>query len=157
MKYFNKFLNNFEEIIVGLCVISTLFFIFLTVILRYLFNIVLTWPDELSRFLNILMIWVGASIAFRKNSQLKIDLFSHLFPSAKRFGEIVANLISLICCILLLIAAYKAVHNKWVTGEASMVLNIPLWIVTSSVILGTILMIIRLIQNIIFNYTLKEN
>jgi TRAP-type C4-dicarboxylate transport system permease small subunit len=122
-------------------------FIFTSIVLRYVFNIVFSWPDELSRFLQIYIIWMGASLAYTRNRVLKIDLLNMLFKDNKIL-TIVADVITLIGTIILFVAIFKFTYNKFLIMETSMILSIPLWIVGLAISLSVLSLVIKICMRI---------
>ncbi|MBD1382420.1 TRAP transporter small permease [Metabacillus arenae] len=54
------------------------------VILRYVFNSGITWSEEVSRFLFILLSFLGAIIALKNNEHLSVDTVLRRLPSMIR-------------------------------------------------------------------------
>ena len=70
--------------------------IFTNVALRYLFNSGLTWAEELSRFLFVWTVFLGAIGALKDNNHLGFtSLVKKLSPSGKKICFIVSNLLVL--------------------------------------------------------------
>lgn len=60
-------------------------FVFSNVIMRYFFSASLTWAEEVSRFLFIWLIFLGAIVAFKDNAHLGVDtLVNRLTPKGKK-------------------------------------------------------------------------
>jgi TRAP-type transport system small permease protein len=67
-------------------------FVFANVFLRYAFNSGLPWAEELSRFLLVWLVFLGAIGALRKNNHLGfILLVQKLPPTYKKIVYIIAN------------------------------------------------------------------
>jgi TRAP-type C4-dicarboxylate transport system permease small subunit len=100
-----KKLARFEAAVNGLMalLLSCMgLFIFTNVVLRYLFNSGLTWAEELSRFLFIWLIFLGAIEALKDNNHLGFTSFvQQLPPTAKKACFIVSNLLMVICLAIL--------------------------------------------------------
>ena len=61
-----KFYQKFEYFSILFAASAIIIFVFSSIVLRYLFNIVLSWPDELSRYLQLYIVWMGASASFTR-------------------------------------------------------------------------------------------
>ena len=73
-------------------------FIFLNVVLRYFFNSGLTWAEELSRFLFVWLVFMGAIGALKDNHHLGFtSLVQKLPPVAKKICFICSNLLVVGC------------------------------------------------------------
>lgn len=55
--------NNLEEYLLVVSLVINVLLVFLQVIMRTVFKNSLTWSEELSRYIFIWQIWLGASIA----------------------------------------------------------------------------------------------
>jgi TRAP-type C4-dicarboxylate transport system permease small subunit len=83
-------------------------FVFGNVILRYFFNSGLTWAEEVSRFLFIWLIFLGAILALRDNEHLGVDtLVRKLSLKGKKILFIINNAIILITLLLVLDGSWK--------------------------------------------------
>src|SRR5699024_12037288 len=47
---------------------------------RYFIGSSFTWGSELAQYLHICQIWIGASLAVRLQSHIRVDVFVKLFP-----------------------------------------------------------------------------
>lgn len=55
------------------------------IIFRYLFNMPLTWPEEVARYIFIWVVFLGAAVAFRAQAHLGMDFAtSKLSPGIRR-------------------------------------------------------------------------
>lgn len=83
-------------------------FVFGNVILRYFFNSGLTWAEEVSRFLFIWLIFLGAILALRDNEHLGVDtLVRKLSLKGKKILFVINNAIILITLFLVLDGSWK--------------------------------------------------
>lgn len=141
-------LEKFEYYSILFAAAAIILFVFTTVILRYLFNIVLSWPDELSRFLQIYIVWMGASASFSRSKVLKID-FLHLLFKNRRGIDLTADVITLAGSLVMLTANYKFTVNSYSIMETSMILGIPIWLIGLAIMLSLIFLIIKVGINIV--------
>ncbi len=66
------------------------------VIWRYVFNNSLSWSEELSRYLFAWLIFVGASIAVKENTHIRVDIiFNHLDAARRRYLEVFLHIVTL--------------------------------------------------------------
>jgi TRAP-type transport system small permease protein len=71
--------------------------IILQVISRFVINLPLTWSEELSRYLMIYIVFLGASLAMRHNKLISIELLPEtLTGNKRRFVIILVMIISII-------------------------------------------------------------
>jgi TRAP-type C4-dicarboxylate transport system permease small subunit len=71
------------------------------------------WTEELSRFLFIWMIMLGAMIAVREGTHLDVDLWPDLKPKANAVSHIIASLFVLIFACVFIYWGFKFVRFGW--------------------------------------------
>ena len=96
----------------GVLLILTTLIIFIQVVIRYFFFYSIPWSEELSRYLYIWMVFFGACLGIRDDSQLSIDLLQHWIKGKTAIiltlvQQIVSLIviIALVYCTLLLVQA----------------------------------------------------
>ena len=142
-----KSLEKTEDIIVILAVALALIFCCLQVIARYLFNYPLSWPEELDRYLIILIVYIGASIALRQKRHIAVDLIPTFFPRSKIVLDWIADISGVVFSFIIIIYGTKFVQSLIISGQIAITLKIPIFIVYSILPLGGVLLLTH--------YTLK--
>ncbi len=151
MKKALTFLNlNFERCFLVANMGSMIIIIFLQVVMRYVFNNSLSWTEELARYLFVWQCWVGVSYAVMKGRHIRVDIIKDLV-NAK--GKYVFDLIYLVVSILFLIfLSYNAaivVSAVKDMNQLTPALQMPKWIPYFSVLVGSVLTVLRLVQQLI--------
>jgi TRAP-type C4-dicarboxylate transport system permease small subunit len=101
--FFGKLLN--WAIAISLSFMSIL--VFGNVVLRYVFNSGITWSEEMSRFLFVWMVFLGAIAALKDNMHLGVDIIVNALPQkAKKVVFIISNLLVLYVLYLLLVGSW---------------------------------------------------
>ncbi len=89
------------ELVLVLCLGAMVFMVLGNVILRYGFNSGITVSEELSRFLFVWLVFLGAVTGMRENAHLGVDMLVRKLPV---FGRKVCLALSeglmLLCCVL---------------------------------------------------------
>jgi TRAP-type C4-dicarboxylate transport system permease small subunit len=86
-------------------------FVFGNVVLRYVFNSGITWSEELSRFLFVWMIFIGAIAGLRDNQHLGVDmLVKKLPPKLKKAAYVFSS-------VLILITLWFVFDGSWKLTE----------------------------------------
>lgn len=106
-----KIASAFNSVVSILGIILMVLMIFTLsagIISRYVFNRPFFWTDEAARIILIWTIFIGAALAFKKNSSIthiSVDFFGHLlsFKFRKITERIVWSLIAFFCIILIVI------------------------------------------------------
>ena len=141
-------LEHVEEVALALALFICMSALFINVILRAGFNFILAFPDELARYLMIYIIYLGMSLAFKKQTQLKLDVMISLLPSQARYIDILGDAIALVAAVTIVICGYQYTHLLFATHEISSVMEIPLGLLYGIAPLTALFMMFRLIRSI---------
>lgn len=113
---------------------------------RYVFNFSLAWADELSRFLFIWVIFVGAALAYFRDEHISVGLLvDRLAPRPASAVSIVKNLIIL---AILLVMVWGAWQVMVTAPGASALLGVPLNWINISVPLAAGMMVLMCLYRI---------
>jgi len=111
--------------------------VFTNVVLRYGFNSGITLSDELSRFMFVWLIFIGAFLTMRDNAHLGVNgAVKKLPPRAKVVIKIFGDALTLVCCLLL--AYGTTTHILDNMDNFSPVGGIPLGIVYLSCLISCV-------------------
>jgi C4-dicarboxylate transporter DctQ subunit len=137
------FLDRLERWGIFLCFSTCLVVLILGVLTRYVFMRPLSWPDELSTYLFILMTFLGASASIRSNQELRVDALVERFPWA-RFGlDLWMHSVRLIAAIIFIWTGIKFVQVELVFMNISPILHIPIPLVFSMLPMFGVLLVLR--------------
>lgn len=102
---------------------------FVNVVLRYVFDMSLTWAGELTNYLFIWSALFGAAYGFKKGIHISVTILLNLFPPivAKGF-MILANIISVIYLGVISYFGYELILMLKDFEEVSVDLEVPMWI-----------------------------
>jgi len=129
LKIFNSFFTKIAETIVVVCIASQAFLIFITVIFRYFLNNPITWGDEVSVLLLVVITFFGCYLSIRKNKLARIELFIDRFKGNKRIIiYIISEIVALIMMLFVLYFGYKLFISPTSLKQRTPGLFIPLWI-----------------------------
>lgn len=142
----DKFLTFFEEWTLFIAVFAALIPLFVSVVLRYVFNYTLAWPDELVRHVIIYTTFIGCSLAVRKRMMIKIDASVQLLPRLKTFLTYFSNFTVLIFSIWITYYGVLMAKMQLQTFQKTIIMEIPYVYLYSLLPLMGILMFIRIIQ-----------
>jgi TRAP-type C4-dicarboxylate transport system permease small subunit len=96
-----------EWIIAGLLAVMVVL-VFGNVVLRYAFNSGITVSEELSRWLFVWLIFLGAIVAMKEHSHLGVDSLVQRLPKiGKKICLVVSQLLMLFALYLLLVGSWK--------------------------------------------------
>ena len=121
--------------------------VFGNVVLRYGFNYGIIFSEEVSRFLFVWMVFLGAVLMLRDNGHLGVHTVTKLLPLAgKRVCKFVSDAATLFCCILMTYGGWKIVGINMVNYAP--VSGIPVGIVYSALLVCSIGMSVLLINSL---------
>jgi C4-dicarboxylate transporter, DctQ subunit len=137
-------LERFSERIVlvsGLGVLVIALLVSYDVLLRFFFNEPQLFVDDLTSFLLVPIIFLGAGPTFYRGGHIRVDLLTnHLRPKAQRALRVITLFIGL---ALLMLIVYETLVSTWSafeTGRVSAVMNYPLWVAMIFIPLGLAIM-----------------
>lgn len=126
------------SIVSSALVLLTLVVTGFSVFRRYVLGRPLTWSDELSGFLVVAIVMLGAAEVLRKGEHVSVDVFTEKATGRKRwFLELWSNLSVAIVSGVLFASAVNAVQFSRMIGIYSDgYLEAPLWIPQSFLLVG---------------------
>jgi C4-dicarboxylate transporter DctQ subunit len=148
-------LSKAEEMIILLCIVSSLLFVFVNIVLRYFFARGFVSAEEYARYTMVLLVYIGASQVVKKRGMIRVDVLSVLFQRFKFPIDVLSNLISLLTAVCITVFAFQFTIWQFSTGQKSIAMELPLWIAYGVVPLGGCLMVMRYIVDTIV--LVKEN
>lgn len=119
-------------------VVFTLFMTGYSVFQRYILGTPLTWTDEMSGFLVVAIVMLGAAETLRRGEHISVDLLSSKVTgrSEKLLG-IWSYLATAFLAAVIFISAWEAVQFSYAIGVySSGYLEAPLWIPQSFLLVG---------------------
>jgi TRAP-type C4-dicarboxylate transport system permease small subunit len=129
--------------ILGLMVVL----VFTNVVLRYGFNSGITLSDELSRFMFVWLIFIGAFLTMRDNAHLGVNGAVKSLPArAKVAVKIFGDVLTLVCCVFL--AYGTSIHILDNMNNFSPVGGIPLGLVYLSCLISCVGIAMLLVHSI---------
>ena len=95
------------KLIIVLCMLGMVVMVFGNVVMRYAFNSGITLSEELSRWLFVLMVFLGSLIALRERGHLGLDMLIKKLPPMGR------NLCLAASHLLMLYVAWLILSGSW--------------------------------------------
>ncbi len=81
---------------------------FANVVSRYYLNASLAWSEEISRFLLIWAVFLGAILAYVKDEHLSLDLIVSMFaPNTRRVFAVVVDLLVMVAMLFIIKGGYS--------------------------------------------------
>ncbi len=109
-----KLRDHFEEIAGGILLVVMCLIGVIQIVSRYILTSPLAWTEELATILFAWLVFVGASLALKKNEHFAIDVFVKLLPeSMQKYTTAVRHFAVLLFCLLLIVYGIKLVVMNW--------------------------------------------
>ncbi|MCU0951374.1 MAG: TRAP transporter small permease [Burkholderiaceae bacterium] len=118
-----------EEVIAAAAMALICLITFANVVVRYLTDASFAFTEEFSVFLLVVLTLVGASAAFARNRNIRVEFFADMTPPRVRRALEVLGL-ALTVVLFVMVAWYGArfVADDWTFGTTSPGIGIPQWI-----------------------------
>ena len=117
MKAIDNLLTRAMNTIIVVSLALMVVMVFSNVVLRYIFNSGITATEELSRFLFLWLIFVGAIVAMRERAHLGVDsLVARLPRTGKVACALLSNALILWCCYLFFVGSWRQTVVGWETA-----------------------------------------
>lgn len=151
MKRFLKWLDNdLEETLLMLLLVAIALVMMAQVVMRYFFRQSMSWPEEFCRFCFVYSGFISMGYCVKKNKMLKVDILLGLFPAAMQKAlDLLSRLVTLVFFAYLTYHAWFATANSLKGGMKSAAMELPMWIIYASVLIGSFLGTVRQVQDLI--------
>lgn len=148
MKFIKAVNEKLEEYLMVILTITMTAVIFFQVVMRYVFKNSPAWTEELSRYLFLWAIWIGASYGVKIKGHVRLTILtSKLGERLQDVVNVVVWTIWVLFEIFLVVKGFELVQMFYAAGQVSTAMHIPMWLAYASVPVGCVLMTFRLIQN----------
>jgi C4-dicarboxylate transporter, DctQ subunit len=142
-----KILNNAEEAIISLLLVTMTLLVFLEVVLRFAFNSGLLWAQELTLHLSAWFVLFGISYGLKVGAHIGVDAFVKTLPdSIHRLLSLIAVLLSLVYCGLFLYGSWIYLAKMKKIGIELEDIPVETWVAHSILIIGLTFFSVRLLQ-----------
>ena len=142
----------FEEVLMAALLTGIVLVMFFQIILRFVFNTALPWPEELSRYMFVWLSFLGMSYSVKCKNSLKVDIVETLVPKLKTPLGIIQDLVFLGFAVVIIFLGLDSLQTMWAHPQLSPAARIPMWTVYVSLFVAACLSVIRLIQSLLFTF-----
>ena len=143
-----------DALVVLLLVVMTVL-MFSQVLGRYVFKNGLFWAEELSRFSMVFMVYFGAALASKYHDHISVTLLDEMLARSKsKYAfKIYRTVIALITMAFLLVVTVIGIRAlPMVNAQTSPNMEIPMSVAYASIPVGTTLMMLYIVIEIILLY-----
>ena len=129
MKTLIAHLNKIEEMFIGYALLLIAFVTCIQVLLRYSFGISFDWVEEGSRYMTVLITFVGAGMCIRHGSHFAMDaMVNYLPPRGKYLCQALAMFVSALAMGVVCYFGWVQVAKISKFGATTPVLHIPMYV-----------------------------
>lgn len=128
------------------------------VMFRFAFDYPLDWTEELARLVFVLLIYVAASAAIRRDMHVRVEAVDSLVPP--RFipwAHTLSDLLWLGFTLLIALYGFYDTLEKLQFGQKLPALQWPLWITTAFIPASFLLMAVRIVERIVLRHRHKAS
>ncbi len=144
---FFQWLDMSEKTAVTILLGAMIIVVFLQVFFRFVIKGSLPWSEELSRYLMVWAVFIGASMGAKAGAHIGVGAFVSLFPKKLRMvAVLLSGFLSVLFCLIILVLSFKVVLSIKAAGQLSPAMEIPMYWAYLAVPVGMLLMGIRFIQ-----------
>ena len=153
MKRIVSFIDFIEQ--KGMFIIFSAMLIALTisVFTRYVFQRPLSWPDELSTYLFIVMTFLGASASIKVQLELKVDALYERFPRWRTGLDLFLHSVRLLVSIFFIVYGFSYVQVEITMDTYTPILQIPVYLIYCTLPIFGLLMAIRSVDCLVNLFT----
>ncbi len=156
MEWFKKFLGNIEEILCAICLSVMTMIAFINVIARFLLSASLSFTDEITTYLFVLLSLLGSAVAAKRGAHLGLTVVLDVVsPSVRKVLKTIGFLFAVLFSGSIFYYGIFMVKSQMERGQITANMQWPEWIFGSFVPIGAFFLTIRFIQ--VFIYELKTD
>ncbi|MFZ5754171.1 MAG: TRAP transporter small permease [Bacillota bacterium] len=146
LRSLDNYLGRIAEVLTAASICIQMLIMFAGVIFRYFLKSPLTWSDELSCYLLVLVTFFGGYVALRNEALAKIELFLIQIPAKPRkFLVFIANVLILILLLAIIYYGTTLVFSPVIIKQRTPALDLPMYWFYSIIPAAAVMMIVRLI------------
>ena len=142
-----KILNKIEE---GICILSLIAMtalVFANVFSRYVLHLSLSFSEEITTNLFVLLSMMGTAIAARRRAHLGLSILTDAVnPRLRRALLIFGFALATVFCFAVFFYGIKMVRNEYILGQVTPSMQWPEWIYGCFVPFGAAFMTLRFAQ-----------
>ncbi len=128
----------------------------LQVFMRYVLASSLSWPEELTRYMFIWFVFLGIGYGIRYDIHIRVNILETFFPKIEKTLRIIQDAVFFGFLIYMIKPALNGVGMMIRTGQHSPAIQVPMYCVYVSLLIGFLIAIVRLIQKYVLLY-MKKN
>lgn len=146
LKWIDK---NLEEVLMAGSLWMIVIIMGLQIVMRYIFKQSLSWSEESARYFFIWFTFLGISFAVHNNTHIRLDIIETIVPKLKKPLEYIGDLFFIAFAAYMVKPGIDVIKFLVGTNQTSPALELPMYVVYTSLLLGILLTLIRYLQKYI--------
>ena len=149
----SKAMLQFEENLIGIVFLSLPVMAFMQVMLRYLLGTSISWIEELTTYMMIMAMFLGAALGVKKGGHFGVDILLHIIPG--RYVDLLKAMTALISAIFIIFITYYGLLftlNVQKFGQTTPALQIPMFIPYAIMPISGLIMAVRFLLQFKTNF-----
>lgn len=139
----NKLLNA-EAGFIGILIIVMSVLAFVQVLTRYVFKFPLPWIEEVTRYLMVWMVLVGAGYAVAQKAHLGVEVLEFLLkPAGRRLLRMLIMVLLVVLGGVLTVVSTLFTLDQIAIEQLSPALQMPMALVTAALVIGSLLITVN--------------
>lgn len=139
----------FEEYILVILLALISVVMMTQIVMRYAFSASLSWPEEFTRYCFIWSVFIGTSYSVKKRNMLRIDAVTTFLPKrVQEYLDLVIEVVILLFFGFLCYNSVEVVQKLYSSGQTSPAMELPMYFVYASTVVGFGLTVVRSLQNL---------
>lgn len=148
-----KFFSHIEEYIASIVFVIMIGLTFTNVVFRYIASASISFTEEITGALFVLLCLLGAAIAAKYQDHLGLSLLTEMMKGPKvNLVILFGNLLGALFCTILTVTGIGMTLHEYQIKQLSIALQWPEWIYGSFLPIGALLVTIRFLQAAYNNY-----
>lgn len=157
MKVISKIFNYIEEGLSAAALVVMLTITFANVVSRYALHSSLSFADEITTYLFVLLSLLGTAIAAKRRAHLGLTILTDaVSPKARKVLLVIGYVIAVIFSCALFVFGILMVKNQIMLGQRTAAMQWPESLYGSFVPFGAFFIIVRFVQVLIEELNTKE-
>lgn len=143
-------MKHIEKTIIVVLFSALILLCFLQIIFRFFVNFSLSWTEELSRYVFILLVYMAASAAVLKNAHVRVEIIDNLLP--ERFKKSLDTAMDVVFIAFMGLIGYYGIEiasGAFDSEKLSPAMRLPMGVVYAIIPATFALICYRLIQRIV--------
>ncbi len=147
----DKVFEFFEKHLSSVALLIFTVVIFANVIGRYIFHNSISWAEELSRYLNLVLVFLAISTGIKFDTHIGVDAVETLLVPKRfhKYMDILRFAITAVFCVITAWLGYKLAVQVSALKQTSPALRLPMWVPYLTLPIGLFMASVRSLIRII--------